>query len=324
MNLTTLASLAGVSVSTVSKAFSGSSEISEETKEKIFALARQHDCFDRYNKNKFSKRVIAVLVPELRSSFYANVTTRLYEEITALGGVMICSSYEFSEERKAELFHYFASYCKADGILIVGACKRLKNPFHVPAVALFAEEKNPHIDTVPEPLYPAIEDAVLHFKANGHQNIGYAGETFTANTQKQFRAALRRAGIPVQERLIKTSPLRFEEAGIQIAEEWLAEGTLPTAVFAAYDNIAIGVIKALSRHGISVPEQVSVVGIDNISVGSYLQTSLSTIGTHTPEICHYAVELLMKKLEHPFYTDPEPKSFAAEFIPRASSGPCPK
>ena len=64
MNLSNIAKKAGVSVSTVSKAFSGSREIGEATRQRIFDIARAEGCFDKYNKNPFSKPVIAVICPE--------------------------------------------------------------------------------------------------------------------------------------------------------------------------------------------------------------------------------------------------------------------
>ena len=68
MNLETLAKLAEVSVGTVSKAFSGSKEISEDTKDRIFALAKEHGCFDKYNKNRFEKRWWPCFVPKSKAN----------------------------------------------------------------------------------------------------------------------------------------------------------------------------------------------------------------------------------------------------------------
>ena len=70
MTLQRLADLAHVSVATVSKAFSGSKEISEETRQRIFAIARENNCFEKYHKGIYHKRVISVIAPELRGEYY--------------------------------------------------------------------------------------------------------------------------------------------------------------------------------------------------------------------------------------------------------------
>ena len=100
MNLNTLAKLCGVSAATVSKAFSGSEEISEDTRNKIFEIAKQHGVYDRYNKNKYDKKVIAVICPELNSDYYNKYVTLLDKEITALGGIMTVSVSNFDADRE--------------------------------------------------------------------------------------------------------------------------------------------------------------------------------------------------------------------------------
>ena len=72
MNLQTLAKYSGCSVSTVSKAFSGSSEISEDTKNKIFEIAKELGCFEKYSKEIYGKKLIAVLCPETESAYYTS------------------------------------------------------------------------------------------------------------------------------------------------------------------------------------------------------------------------------------------------------------
>ena len=70
MNIKKLSILAGVSPATVSKAFNGAKDIGEETKQKIFAIAKQYNCFEKYNKVKYPKKVVAVICPEVESEFY--------------------------------------------------------------------------------------------------------------------------------------------------------------------------------------------------------------------------------------------------------------
>lgn len=319
MNLSTLAELAGVSVATVSKAFSGSGEISAATKARIFAIARDQGCFDRYNKNKFEKPVIAVICPEIRSEYYAAMLTLLDREIAAKGGVMLASISNFDEARVKELFVYYTAYCHADGVILLQGCKGLQNPFAVPCVS-FAKERQKNIDSIKIDLKGAIDAAVLHLKERGHREIGFIGESLTRGKLEMFRAAMRAAGMPLQQKWIKMRHERFADAGIYAVRDWLADGTLPTAIVASYDYIAIGAMQALTERGIKVPEEVSVIGMDDIAVATHLQTPLSSIRTHTEEACRRAVALVFKKIENQYYREREEIVIEAEFVGRASSG----
>lgn len=318
--MTRLAKLAGVSQSTVSKAFSDSSEISEKTRQHIFEVAKEHGLFDKYNKNKFAKKVIAVICPEINSDYYNTFTSILDLEITKNGGIMAISVSNFEAEREKELFSYYVSYCGVDGIILIHPHADIQNPFRIPAVALSPQKKSENIETLNLDFTSAIENAVLYLKEMGHTQIGFAGEALTKGKMERFQNALRKAGLPVEDKWTKVSHQRFEEAGVEIAKAWLAEGTLPTAILAAYDYIAIGIMKELKEHGIRIPEDVSVIGMDDIAVAPYLETSLSSIRTYTVEACQKAVELIMKKTENQYYNSYQNITIAAEFIPRNSSG----
>ena len=194
MNLETLAKLAEVSVGTVSKAFSGSKEISEDTKDRIFALAKEHGCFDKYNKNRFEKKVVAVLCPEIKSEYYTTIATLLERQITSHGGIMLLSMTEFSEEREMTLFSYYASYCKADGIITINQNAALDNTFHVPAVAILPTGnavKSKNIDCIVSDKPNAIEQAIAYLKGLGHTEIGFVGEYLTMAKLDSFKTALR-------------------------------------------------------------------------------------------------------------------------------------
>ena len=103
MTLTKLAELTGVSVSTVSKAFSGSPDIGKETRERIFQIAKEQGCFDKYNKHRFEKKIIAVLCPELGSDLYSETVNCLMKYIEEAGALMTLSVTGFDAEREKEL-----------------------------------------------------------------------------------------------------------------------------------------------------------------------------------------------------------------------------
>lgn len=328
MNLKMLAEAAGVSIGTVSKAFSGSDEISESTRERIFALARKYGCFDTYNKNRFPKKVIAVLCPEIQSEHYTAIVTRLDEEIHAHGGISLLSATAFSAENERELFRYYASYCKADGIILVNPTARINNAVRVPAVNLMPGSqaaKSQNIDQIESDMSDSIREAVAYLKGLGHTRIGFAGEKKTSSKLEQFKKALAAEDLVLDEAFVRVSSQRFEKAGEECMEAFLRLETRPSAVIAAYDRIAIGLIKRLKREGLSVPRELSVIGMDDISVVPYLDPPLCSIRTNTDNACRIAVELIMKKIENRYYSTRQKISVPSEFIVRDSCGAvCPE
>ena len=320
MNLTRIAKLAGVSVSTVSKAFSGSAEISEKTRQRIFEVAKEQGLYDKYNKNKFGKKVIGVICPEITSDYYNMFASILNRKIVERGGLMTLSVGNFDPAREAELFTYYSSYCGVDGVILINPSGEIKNPFHFPAVSILPAKASENVDTVQIDFAAAIGSAIGYLKEKGHTRVAFAGETLTAAKQALFESAMRKAGLPLRAAWIKNSSKRFEEAGEEMMRGWLIEGPLPTAILAAYDYIAIGIIKVLREHGLRVPEDISVIGMDDIAMAPYLDTSLSSIRTYTEEACGQTVDLITKKFENPYYHAHREIRIAAEFIPRSSVG----
>ena len=88
MNQKKLAQLAGVSPATVSKAFRYSDRVSPETRERIFSLAKEHNCFEKFSKGKYPKKLIVVFSPEISSDFYNSLVTNLEKKILANGAIM--------------------------------------------------------------------------------------------------------------------------------------------------------------------------------------------------------------------------------------------
>ena len=322
MNLSTIARLAEVSVSTVSKAFAGSEEISEETRERIYEIARKNGCYDKYMKNKYRKKVIAVIYSEARSDFYAALLMFLDSIITAKGGIMISAATNFSGEMEQELFTYFSAYGRVDGIIIIGLKTQLNNSINIPLVALFSSVKFPNMDTIKGNVQPSFDAAIACMKAHGHTKIGFAGEALTMGRLTLFQTAMEKSGLTIRPQDIKISTSRFEQAGVEMMEEWLAEEDPPTAIFAGYDYIAIGLTKTIRKRGLRVPEDFSIVGVDDISVVPYMDTSISSIRTFSEEACTIAVDLIMKKIENQYYTSGQEIVIETEFVKRESIGPC--
>ncbi len=319
MNLTDVAHAAGVSVATASKAFSGSADIGRETRERVFAAAHKLGVYDRYNKNKFEKHVVAIITPEVVSEYYNARLTLLTHKIEEAGGIVLTSISHFNAKKERELFSYYADYCHVDGIILLDNMVDHKHSGHIPAVA-FSAIPWQHIDSICVDLSDGLRKAVEHLRALGHTRIGFASEPLTKAKVENFQSIMKEADLPLPPHAIQTSEARFEAAGAEMARKWLSDGTLPTAIIAAYDYIAIGIIKELTRAGLSVPHDVSVIGMDDLSMNPYLETSLSSIATEREQSCKKAVDLIFKKMENQYYRTRERIIIPATFIPRESTG----
>ena len=323
MKIKNLADLAGVSPSTVSKAFSGSKEVSEATRERIFAVAREHGVFEKYDKKRFCKRVIAVICPEINSDYYNAVVTQFKKEIEARGAIMLLSINDFSSDKLEEIYSYYTAYAKVDGVILFSTRLRAIDPgvLLIPTVCYTQSADEIAVDSVRVNMRPAILDAILDLKRRGHTKIGFAGEPLTVGRYRDFCDAMQEAGLVPYQRYCKICRnARFEEAGERMMNEWLREGDMPTAVIAAYDYLALGMIRALHDAGLRVPEDMAIVGFDDIPRAPYLCPSLSSIQTPIAESCRQAVELMMKKIDDRYYFADGEHVLTAKYIARESSG----
>ena len=322
MKIKNLADLAGVSPSTVSKAFSGSHEVSEATRERIFAIAREQGVFEKYDKNRFCKRVIAVICPEINSDYYNAVVTQFKKEIEARGAIMLLSINDFSSEKLEEVYSYYTAYAKVDGVILFSARLRAVDPgvLLIPTVCYTQSTDEIAVDAVRVDHHPALREAILDLKRQGPERIGFAGEPLTKGRQRDFCDVMHEVGLVPYQKYCKVSDARFEEAGARMMHEWIREGDMPTAIIAAYDYIALGILRVLHEEGLRVPEDVAVIGYDDIPRAPYLSPSLSSIQTPIEESCRLTVELMMKKIDDHYYFSSKDTVLSAQYIPRESSG----
>jgi DNA-binding LacI/PurR family transcriptional regulator len=116
-----------------------------------------------------------------------------------------------------------------------------------------------------------------------------------------FVKVLQANNIKINEKWIRVSEERFEKCGYDLLTAMLKENTLPTAIVCAYDNIAIGAIKAINDAGLRVPDDISIIGIDNINVTSYYNPEITSIAGPVEEMAKIAVKLLFKKVDSADY-----------------------
>lgn len=293
-----IAELAGVSPSTVSKALSGSQEISRETALRIQKIAEENGVVrPKYRKNRNITR-IAVIVPEIVSIFYSTIVTAITEELRKSGiepGIYI-SGFEPSKFRK--IIDFITDEDLADGIIALSSEFTGKS-VTLPMVALTSESPDLHCDTVYPDIRGGICDALEYLVYLGHRNIGFISEKFTSSKLDYFLCAAKSINLPVDESSIYISDKRFEMVGIEGAEYFIRKKKRPTAIITAYDEVALGAIHTFTENGIRIPEDISIVGINDIPVSAVAGIPLTTISTFSTEIISIAVKMLTDHINNP-------------------------
>ena len=315
MTMRELAKLCNVSVSTVSKAFLEADDVSEDTKKHIFDIAKKNGCYGKFYKGKYHKKIIAIICPELEGLYYTSYINQLKKLMEKSDCICLVSTDDFSASKQAELIEYYASYLKVDGLIVFGFKTDLKKGYDIPIVSMLSG-KNDYVDSVRTDLRSAIFEAVETMIFYGHKKIAFLCEELTSGKCEIFEESIKR--YKKCEYTIIKSKERFEKAGVDGVRQLLDNKTDFTALVCAYDNIAFGAIKQLKKSGLKVPEDVSVVGIDNITTSEYAETSLTTIDTKVDEICGIAWDLMMKKLENKYYKSKQNVIIKSKLIIRES------
>ena len=314
-----LAKLANVSFSTVSKAFNNSDDISDETKNHIFKIAKQYGCYSEFFKGKYHKKIIAIICPEIASSYYAEFIKYFQTLIEKDGNIPIVSSDNFDKNTSDELIEYYASYMKVDGIIAFELKSALKKGYTTPIVSVLSNISS-SVDTVEVNFKSAVFDAVKLLDDYGHKKIAFLGEKLTTAKAELYKKAMKNIGnsnINVIE-----SEYRFEAAGEDGVRQILTMGNSVTALICAYDNIAFGAIKELKKAGLRVPNDVSVIGMDNINTGKYADTSLTTIDSNPEKVCAIAWNLLTEKIKNPYLCTKRDVKINAKLIVRETTSYC--
>lgn len=298
VTLSKLAKLAHVSVSTVSKAFSMSPEVNEQTREQIFELARELGCFKKYYKAQYPRLMIAVICPEFKSRLYSQSLSVLQEYLSRHNCEICAAATDFSGETEQELLRYYNRHTSVDGIIVIGPCGKptpeLEQELELPVAYVLG--KNPGIFRVNMNTQPAIEQAVDHFLSRGVTDIALLGEPRTKIKLQTFQNMLNDRGYPVPENRIAVSEKRFEAGGYEAMAQLLAGGKPPRAVICGYDYMAIGAIRCIYDRGLSVPEDIAVLGMDDLYEAKYLNPPLSSIDYPIDRCCALAADALLAQL----------------------------
>lgn len=279
-----VAKKAGVSITTVSHALSGGGVVKQETRERIRELAREMNYMPNWSGKSLKSEetgVIGLYVSYIRG-FYGQLADAIYDACHEAGYEL---NIVIAGEGSAILDNLLSH--RVDGAVILhhgfsDADAEILRSSEIPTVFLDRELTGPKTSSVLFDSYGTGYMAAEYLYSLGHRRMLLAEGQKTYDgieRSRGFRAFLEEKGIPLApEYAIYGGFDRHEAKGA--VQRFLESGhPMPTAVFAANDDSAIGCMQALTAAGYSVPEDISVIGCDNIELGKWYVPSLTTLET---------------------------------------------
>ncbi|MGC9529693.1 MAG: LacI family DNA-binding transcriptional regulator [Candidatus Bipolaricaulaceae bacterium] len=302
-----IATAAGVSPSTVSRALNDSPLIRAETKARIRQLADQLG----YERNELARGLVmgssgavGLLIPDITNPFFAEVTRGVGEVAHNRGyGVVLCNTAEDSERERS--YVRLLRRKRVDGLILTSVT--VDDPY----LRALARSKTPFVlvsrlsHSVDAPFVIGDDRAggrlaVEHLAELGHRHIAFIGGPADVQSSQDrflaFKEVLAERGLPLRRPWVCFADFT-SQAGYRTARALLSRSRHPTAVFAANDVTALGVLQAAEEQGICVPGDLSLVGYDDIAYAALPRIELTTVAQPSFEMGKIAAEWLLSAIE---------------------------
>lgn len=301
-NIRAVSKLAGVSVATVSRALSTPGVVSKETREKVLKAVRETGYKPNMMARNFrSKKTysIMVLVPDLSNPFFAMVISGIQQAAKARGYSVVLGNTMGDAAVERELAHQLHTN-QTDGIIQLSSrfplapedCTEGVAPAIVNCCECVDDDSMP---TVALDNVGAAQALTEHLLSLGHQRIGVisgpGGSPLTAARLEGHTRTLENAGIRFDPSLVSEGDYSLA-CGAKAADALLSHTKRPSALLCFNDEMAIGAIHQIKKHGLSVPGDISVTGFDDLSFAAYTDPPLTTISQPTEAFGTGAVSLL--------------------------------
>lgn len=300
-----VATAAGVSLATVSRALANSPRVKPDTRQRIQELAAKMGYApSAIAQGLATKRThtLGVVVRDIGDAFVAELVRSIDHQALTHGYTLLLSHCGDDPSRELAATHILRRQ-RVDGIIV--ADPSVPETFLPPASgsgtpAILINSQQYHY-SVGTDNPSATEEAVNHLLSLGHRRIAYIGSLRNAPESRERQAgyerALRRFGITPDPTLVAEGEAGWEHAGWAHTERLLRLPAPPTAILCFNDLTAIGALGAAQAAGLAVPADLSLIGFDDISLTRYLNPPLTTVSQDREQLARVAVEMVLALLD---------------------------
>lgn len=298
-----IAEMAGVSAATVSRVlnFDDTLNVQDETKQRVFEAAERLE-YQMRDKKKYKKKLKLGMISsysleeELEDTFYLSVRIAIERKLEEEGFKKFPVNLGDSVESTSNL----------DGLICLGTfsesmVNKVKS-FHKPAVFVDALGDLDLFDSVVTDLRHSVKKVLSYFLQEGHKKIAFIGGRDVDVDGKEvvdlrvpiYRSFMEERGI-LNKEYIKIGGYTPKH-GYRLGKELLAMEERPSAIFTANDSLAVGCYKAIQEAGLCIPEDISVIGFNDISIAKYLIPPLTTVHIYMDFMGSQAVSILAERI----------------------------
>ena len=303
-----VARMAGVSTTTVSHVINKTRFVAEATQQKVLAavdelnyapsaVARSLKCN--------TTRTIGMLVTKSTNPFFAEVVHGVEEYCYNSGYTLILCNTEGNLEKQRDYLRMLSEK-RVDGLLVMCSdldqmlLDLLERKNDLPMVIMDWGPESPHTDNILDNAENGGYIATKHFIENGHKKIGcLSGQADKSTCQerlKGFRKAMAEADLTVNEDWLLDGDFECESA-VEAAQKFIAMEDRPTAIFCFNDIMAMALISTFEQAGLRVPDDISIIGYDNIDLAPYFSPPLTTVHQPKRRLGKKAIEILLERVK---------------------------
>ncbi len=307
MNIREIAKRANVSVATVSRVLNHPESVALTTRKRIENIIKEEE----YTPNWFARGLnfnktgtIGLMIPHVLNAVHME-TAKGVEDVAYQKGytTFMCNMEDDVAKERHYLQHLIMR--KVDGIILISSTLEEKDfdvirNHKIPFVLIGREKKETEISTVNIDCEKGARQAIGHFLQIGYTKIAILiGDSRGIDREqktKGYRESLEEAGIPLRDedmRVVRDSV----EGGYLGAKQIIQSGRIPQGIFATSDSVALGAIDAVHDLGLSIPQDIGVIGFDNIKYGSLVTPKLTTVEVPHHKMGVYGARLLFDHIE---------------------------
>ena len=325
-----VAKKAGVSIATVSRVINNSPKVSEKTRQRVLEVIRELNFMPNIIAQGLQTKrtnTIGLIFPDATSYYFAEIIRGIIGVVQKQKyHVVISSSHDENDELRTLISMLQSG--RVDGMVLmmptITDSKFLKHTLkNFPVVFVCTNIKTGKSTSVIIDNFNGAKKVTSHLIEHGHRRIGFIhGSPNNFDSRERYRgylSALANAGISKSE-LYEARGNFTEQSGFNAAMELFSQPSPPTAIFAANDSMAIGAIEAAKRLSLNVPNDVAIVGFDDISTSRYVEPALTTVRVPVFEVGEIVGKIILKHLSGEGGSVEEKIVIPVELVVRKSCG----